>query len=1240
MTDDVNHDDVHDCANIPSPEKDANARPVCSCTPSASASMSASSYLPYDHLPVYAAGDVVTRSAELLHPRLNRSSHHTPTLGGGGGGGVHSASATSSPITSSSSSSYSSLLPDEEEDGEGSAGAGMWGRPLLPPIDSSPWPDRSDEDPYSYTDAGPHYSTRVGCDDGDDRITSTTLGTTVEEKESGSDRPIVRRQSEAAGFSAHVINHAACARDAPDRYGCRHDDAADRMSKYKESLLSSPPSTSTSTSTSTTSSSSSSSQNRGASHLENGSDEPGIKRSSPASSSTPTATTTTGAAGATNSRSTERIFGDEDELAEEEYTADAEAVSWLERQAMLRNKKDLKPVDHSTIEYEDFEKDFYSMYQPKWLSQLSQEEVTKMRKALLEDGGVAGKDVPPPISKWTDCGFPEDLLASLARAGYDKPFPIQAQTLPIILSGRDCFACAKTGSGKTAAFVLPMLRHVRDQRPLYFNEGPVALVLVPTRELAVQIAEEVAKFGRAFKKGDRTEVDPVTGQTLYKINRVRCVAVYGGAPISEQIAQLKAGAEAVVATPGRMIDLLCANAGKVTNLRRVTYLVIDEADRMFDLGFEPQIARIIDNTRPSRQCVLFSATFPRTVEALAKSILKHRPVEVIVGGKSVASGTITQAVHIVKEDEKFLKLLEVLGKWYLTGSILIFTDTQDSVTQLQRKLREAAYPVLGLHGGMAQNERESIITDFKGRPGERTNKILVATSLLARGLDVPGLVLVINYVVPSHQEDYVHRIGRTGRAGAKGTAITFITPEEEEHSIYLCRAFRDAKAAVPKDLHAMAEAYKGKVSRREVKMVTRDGYHTKGFKFDDTEAEQAELKKALLAAQEENADDLLSERLLQRLQEMENAKAGRRRGDEDEDGEDGAGGAGGGGGGVVGDDGIIVRDSRGVAVSGSVTSNSTSSGSSHDANLLLSRVSSTATSSTPAVATATPTIAGTATASAATTATTAAQSISTPSLMTSSAGAAPSDSAAPAPAPAPKLTLAQQIAAMKAAAKAAAQTAKGFADVPGGSSASGSDISAEARKAAERALAEASQVAAAAASASAPPLVTQSATPASLLVAQSLSAPAPSVASTPVVVLPAGLTGAEAAKAIAASLASQQLQKPGAGGGVGGSGAGAEHECYSAEVEYNDYPQIARFRVMKRESLADIIEEYGVAITNRGVYIPPGRRPQEGERKLHVLIEGRTAEDVRRAAMELKRRFNDEAANARPEREAFSKYTV
>ena len=361
--------------------------------------------------------------------------------------------------------------------------------------------------------------------------------------------------------------------------------------------------------------------------------------------------------------------------------------------------------------------------------------------------------------------------------------------------------------------------------------------MTPTRELCTQIGREVRKFLRALKG-------------------VRCVCVYGGTTISEQIAELKRGAEIIVCTPGRMIEMLAANSGKVTNMHRVTYVVLDEADRMFDMGFEPQVMRIIDICRPDKQMVMFSATFPRQMEALARRILM-KPVEVAVGGKSIVCADIEQTVHIVEEEQKFLKLLEVLGKLSVEGQVIIFVDKQEHADSLLKDLMNASYTsCASLHGGIDQYDRDSTITNFK----QGKIKHLVATSICARGLDVKELVLVLNYDCPNHYEDYVHRCGRTGRAGNKGFAHTFLTLEQGRLAHDIIKALELSDALVPDELRKLWDDYKKQQEELGKKVKTGGGFGGSGFKFDESEAtytsEKKKFQKTVFGLQDSDDEDV------------------------------------------------------------------------------------------------------------------------------------------------------------------------------------------------------------------------------------------------------------------------------------------------------------------------------------------------------------------------------------------------
>ena len=511
----------------------------------------------------------------------------------------------------------------------------------------------------------------------------------------------------------------------------------------------------------------------------------------------------------------EAMFGDDD-VDLNTVAADPEDILAM---ASKRKKKDLPTINHSKVTYQPFRKSFY--HEPSELSEMTEEEVADLRLEL--DGiKIRGVNAPKPVQKWSQCGLGVQSLEVIQKLGYEKPSSIQTQAIPSIMSGRDVIGVAKTGSGKTIAFLLPMFRHIKDQRPLDSLDGPVGLVMTPTRELATQIHKECKPFLKALN--------------------LRAVCAYGGAPIKDQIADLKRGAEIIVCTPGRMIDLLAANSGRVTNLRRVTYVVLDEADRMFDMGFEPQVMKILANIRPDRQTVLFSATFPRQMESLARKTLS-KPVEIVVGGRSVVAPEITQIVEVRTEETKFIRLLELLGNLYSEEKneddrALIFVDRQESADSLLRDLMRKGYPCMSIHGGKDQIDRDSTIDDFKAG----VTPIMTATSVAARGLDVKQLKLVVNYDAPNHLEDYVHRAGRTGRAGNTGTAVTFITPDQERYSLDIAKALRQSEQEVPEELQKLVDTFIDKVKSGKEK-VSGSGFGGKGLERLDQERDAARTRE-------------------------------------------------------------------------------------------------------------------------------------------------------------------------------------------------------------------------------------------------------------------------------------------------------------------------------------------------------------------------------------------------------------
>jgi len=373
--------------------------------------------------------------------------------------------------------------------------------------------------------------------------------------------------------------------------------------------------------------------------------------------------------------------------------------------------------------------------------------------------------------------MPEYVLSEVLKQGFEKPSPIQSQGWPMALLGRDMIGISATGSGKTLAFVLPAMIHICAQPYLSPGDGPITLILAPTRELALQIKVECDKFGRS--------------------SQIKNTVVYGGVPKRQQAGDLQRGVEILVACPGRLIDFLTQGT---TNLRRVTYLVLDEADRMLDMGFEPQIRTIVGQIRPDRQTLLWSATWPKEVQNLANDFLQN-PYQVHVGSLDLrANKDITQVVEVVGNDyEKYPRLLHHLRNFNDGSRVIVFVETKKGCDQLTRSLRGEGMPIHAIHGDKSQQDRDQVLEDFRrGRC-----LMLSATDVAARGLDVKDVKCVINFDMPNNIEDYVHRIGRTGRAGAKGTAISFFTDKHSRMAPDLVKLLVDAKQDVPPALDAM-----------------------------------------------------------------------------------------------------------------------------------------------------------------------------------------------------------------------------------------------------------------------------------------------------------------------------------------------------------------------------------------------------------------------------------------------------
>ncbi|CAG5017674.1 unnamed protein product [Parnassius apollo] len=408
---------------------------------------------------------------------------------------------------------------------------------------------------------------------------------------------------------------------------------------------------------------------------------------------------------------------------------------------------------------------------------------------------ASGDRVPDFITSFEDVNLTEIMRSNIMMARYDKPTPVQKYAIPIVLGHRDVMACAQTGSGKTAAFLVPILNQMYEAGPVK-NMGPykprkqypLGLVLAPTRELATQIYDEARKF--AYR------------------SRVRPCVVYGGSPVPDQLRELERGCHLLVATPGRLVDMLAR--GRVA-LDHCRHLVLDEADRMLDMGFEPQIRKIVEcHTMPKtgeRQTLMFSATFPKQIQVLAQDFL-HNYVFLAVGRVGSTSENITQKVVWVEESHKRSFLLDLLNASNLLQRArpeedqltLVFVETKKGADQLEDYLHSEGYPVTSIHGDRTQREREEALRRF--RSGQ--TPILVATAVAARGLDIPHVRHVINFDLPSDVEEYVHRIGRTGRMGNLGVATSFFNDSNRGLARDLVELLVEAKQDVPNWLTSTA----------------------------------------------------------------------------------------------------------------------------------------------------------------------------------------------------------------------------------------------------------------------------------------------------------------------------------------------------------------------------------------------------------------------------------------------------
>ncbi|XP_044188360.1 probable ATP-dependent RNA helicase DDX17 isoform X1 [Thunnus albacares] len=427
-----------------------------------------------------------------------------------------------------------------------------------------------------------------------------------------------------------------------------------------------------------------------------------------------------------------------------------------------------------------FEKNFYSEHLE--VQRMSQYEVEEYRRK--KEITIRGSGCPKPVINFHQAQFPQYVMDVLMQQNFKEPTAIQAQGFPLALSGRDMVGIAQTGSGKTLSYLLPAIVHINHQPYLERGDGPICLVLAPTRELAQQVQQVAYDYGKS--------------------SRIKSTCVYGGAPKGPQIRDLERGVEICIATPGRLIDFL--EAGK-TNLRRCTYLVLDEADRMLDMGFEPQIRKIVDQIRPDRQTLMWSATWPKEVRQLAEDFLKDY-VQINVGALELsANHNILQIVDVCMESEKDHKLIQLMEEIMAEkeNKTIIFVETKKRCDDLTRRMRRDGWPAMCIHGDKSQPERDWVLSEF--RSGKAP--ILIATDVASRGLDVEDVKFVINYDYPNSSEDYIHRIGRTARSTNKGTAYTFFTPGNLRQARELIRVLEEARQAINPKLLQLVDTGRG-----------------------------------------------------------------------------------------------------------------------------------------------------------------------------------------------------------------------------------------------------------------------------------------------------------------------------------------------------------------------------------------------------------------------------------------------
>ncbi|GMI63870.1 hypothetical protein HRI_000056300 [Hibiscus trionum] len=433
---------------------------------------------------------------------------------------------------------------------------------------------------------------------------------------------------------------------------------------------------------------------------------------------------------------------------------------------------------------------------------------------------VSGKNAEDakyaPLKSFANSNLPKNVLDCCKN--FSSPSPIQAHAWPFLLDGRDFIGIAKTGSGKTLAFGVPAMVHVLSKRNGKSSKGrnPLCLVLSPTRELAEQIFNVLCNAGQACD--------------------VESVCLYGGTSKGPQISALKSGVDIVIGTPGRLKDLMNM---EVCQLNEVSFVVLDEADRMLDMGFEEDVRFILGKTSSARQMVMFSATWPAAVHRLAQEYMDPNPVKVVIGSEDLAANhDVMQIVEVLDDRARYERLIALLKKYHESqrNRVLVFVLYQAEADRIENMLKRSGWNVVSIHGRKAQSDRTKALSLFK----KGSCPLMVATDVAARGLDIPDVEVVINYSFPLTTEDYVHRIGRTGRAGRKGVAHTFFTQQNKGLAGELVNVLKEAGQVVPPALLKFGTHVKKKESKlygAHFKEIAADAPKAKKITFDDSDDE-------------------------------------------------------------------------------------------------------------------------------------------------------------------------------------------------------------------------------------------------------------------------------------------------------------------------------------------------------------------------------------------------------------------